>query len=41
MSSDQHDPVADGQRDDEDASAGTMPDHEDPHPSTGETPRRH
>lgn len=37
----EHPPVPDDQGSDEQASGGTMPDHEDPHPATEEAPRRH
>jgi hypothetical protein len=36
-----HDPVVDDQGSEEEADAGTLPDHADPHPSTDEVPRRH
>ncbi len=38
---DEHDPVVDGQQDEEDADSGTMSDHGDPHPGGDEAPRRH
>lgn len=42
MSDDEeHDQIPDDHAADVEADAGTMPDHEDSHPATGETPRRH
>lgn len=37
----EHPPVQDDQKSEEEADSGTMRDHGDPHPSTGESPRRH
>jgi hypothetical protein len=37
----EHEPVKDDQGSEEEADSGTLPGHDDPHPATDESPRRH